>query len=53
MNFEGIITKLVDELDLSGRSNNYLANKNIATIGDLVIKTEAELIESKNLAQKT
>jgi DNA-directed RNA polymerase subunit alpha len=38
----------VDELELSVRSANCLQNANIKTIGDLVQKTEAEMLKTKN-----
>src|SRR5207248_299342 len=37
----------VDELELSVRSANCLQNANIKTIGDLVQKTEAEMLKTK------
>jgi len=40
----------VDELELSVRSANCLQNANIKTIGDLVQKTEAEMLKTKTSA---
>jgi len=41
----------VDELELSVRSANCLQNANIKTIGDLVQKTEAEMLKTKNFGR--
>ncbi|HVO20029.1 MAG TPA: DNA-directed RNA polymerase subunit alpha [Anaeromyxobacter sp.] len=43
----------VDELELSVRSANCLQNANIKTIGDLVLKTEAEMLKTKNFGRKS
>lgn len=43
----------VDELDLSVRSANCLQNANIRYIGDLVLKTEAEMLKTKNFGRKS
>ncbi len=43
----------VDELELSVRSANCLQNANIKTIGDLVQKTEAEMLQTKNFGRKS
>ncbi len=43
----------VDELELSVRSQNCLQNANIRTIGDLVQKTEAEMLKTKNFGRKS
>jgi DNA-directed RNA polymerase subunit alpha len=43
----------VDELELSVRSYNCLKNANIKTIGDLVIKTESEMLKTKNFGRKS
>src|SRR5262249_17365777 len=43
----------VAELDLSVRSSNCLRIANIATIGDLVQKTESELLKTKNFGKKS
>ena len=43
----------VDELELSVRSANCLQNANIKTIGDLVQKTEAEMLKTKNFGRKS
>ncbi len=43
----------VDELELSVRSANCLQNANIKTIGDLVQKTEGEMLKTKNFGRKS
>jgi DNA-directed RNA polymerase subunit alpha len=43
----------VDEMELSVRSYNCLKNANIKTIGELVQKTEAEMLKTKNFGRKS
>ncbi|MFL5290552.1 MAG: DNA-directed RNA polymerase subunit alpha [Myxococcales bacterium] len=43
----------VDELELSVRSANCLQNANIKTIGDLVQKSEADMLKTKNFGRKS
>lgn len=43
----------VDELELSVRSANCLQQANIRTIGDLVQRTEAEMLKTKNFGRKS
>jgi DNA-directed RNA polymerase alpha subunit len=43
----------VEELELSVRSYNCLKNANIQTIGELVQKTEAEMLRTKNFGRKS
>ncbi|MCB1052541.1 MAG: DNA-directed RNA polymerase subunit alpha [Acidobacteria bacterium] len=43
----------VDELELSVRSHNCLKNANIRTIGELVQKTESEILKTKNFGRKS
>lgn len=43
----------VDELELSVRSANCLQNANIKTIGDLVHRSEAEMLKTKNFGRKS
>jgi DNA-directed RNA polymerase subunit alpha len=45
--------KSVDELELSVRSANCLQNANIRFIGELVMKTEAEMLKTKNFGRKS
>jgi len=43
----------VDELELSVRSANCLKNAGISLIGELVQKTEAEMLKTKNFGRKS
>jgi DNA-directed RNA polymerase subunit alpha len=43
----------VEELELSGRASNCFKAANIRTIADLVPKTEAELLKTKNFGKKS
>src|SRR4029077_758738 len=43
----------VEELELSVRSYNCLKNANIRTIRELVLKTEAEMLKTKNFGRKS
>ena len=47
------MSRSVDELELSVRSYNCLKNAGIKTIGDLVTKTEAEMLKTKNFGRKS
>ena len=47
------LSKSVDEMELSVRSYNCLKNANIKTIGELVQKTEAEMLKTKNFGRKS
>ncbi len=47
------LLKKVDELELSVRSSNCLKNDNIIYIGDLVQKTEAEMLRTPNFGRKS
>src|SRR5690348_8424553 len=46
------LNRSVEELELSVRSYNCLKNANIQTIGELVQKTEAEMLKTKNFGRK-
>ncbi|MPY90530.1 MAG: DNA-directed RNA polymerase subunit alpha [Luteitalea sp.] len=48
-----LLDKSVDELELSVRSYNCLKNANIRTIRELVTKTEAEMLRTKNFGRKS
>ena len=48
-----VLSRSVEELELSVRSYNCLKNANIQTIGDLVQKTEAEMLRTKNFGRKS
>jgi DNA-directed RNA polymerase subunit alpha len=47
------LSKSVEELELSVRSYNCLKNANIATIAQLVTRTEAEMLKTKNFGRKS
>jgi DNA-directed RNA polymerase subunit alpha len=47
------LAKSVDEMELSVRSYNCLKNANIRTIGELVQKTEVEMLKTKNFGRKS
>ncbi len=47
------LNKSVEELELSVRSYNCLKNANIQTIGELVTKSEAEMLKTKNFGRKS
>jgi DNA-directed RNA polymerase subunit alpha len=51
--FNENLLRSVDELELSVRSANCLANANIKYIGDLVQKTESEMLKTKNFGRKS
>ncbi len=48
-----VLNRSVEELELSVRSYNCLKNANIQTILDLVQKTEAEMLRTKNFGRKS
>ncbi len=48
-----VLNRSVEELELSVRSYNCLKNANIQTIGDLVQKTESEMLRTKNFGRKS
>jgi DNA-directed RNA polymerase subunit alpha len=48
-----VLWRSVDELELSVRSANCLQNANIHYIGDLVQRTEAEMLKTKNFGRKS
>jgi DNA-directed RNA polymerase subunit alpha len=47
------LLRSVDELELSVRSANCLENANIKYLGDLVQRTEAEMLKTKNFGRKS
>jgi DNA-directed RNA polymerase subunit alpha len=53
MPFNKNLLRKVDELELSVRSANCLKNDNIVYIGDLVQKTEAEMLRTPNFGRKS
>ncbi len=51
--YNPVLLKKVDELELSVRSRNCLQNDNIVYIGDLVTKTENEMLRTQNFGRKS
>jgi len=51
--FNPALLKKVDELELSVRSANCLKNDNIVYIGDLIQKSEAEMLRTPNFGRKS
>lgn len=51
--FNKNLLRKVEELELSVRSANCLKNDNIIYIGDLVLKTEAEMLRTPNFGRKS
>jgi DNA-directed RNA polymerase subunit alpha len=50
---KGILTKTIDEMELSVRSHNCLQAAGIKTIGNLVEKEESEMLKFKNFGRKS
>ncbi len=48
-----LLQKPIDDLDLSVRSANCLRNASINTVGDLVVRTESEMLDTKNFGRKS
>jgi len=48
-----LLTRSVEEMELSVRSYNCLKNANIQTLGDLIQKTESEMLRTKNFGRKS
>jgi len=48
-----VLNHSVEELELSVRSSNCLRDAGIATLGDLVMKTEAEMLKYRNFGRKS
>ena len=48
-----LLSRSIDDLDLSARSANSLKNADIKTLGDLVSRTERQMLETKNFGQKS
>jgi DNA-directed RNA polymerase subunit alpha len=53
LEFNPLLLKKVDELELSVRSANCLKNDNIVYIGGLIQKTEAEMLRTPNFGRKS
>ena len=47
------LNRSVEDLELSVRAYNCLRNANIQTIGDLVMRTESEMLKTKNFGRKS
>ncbi len=45
--------KSIDDLELSVRATNCLRSANIATVGELVQRTEADMLKTKNFGRKS
>jgi DNA-directed RNA polymerase subunit alpha len=53
LEFNAALLKKVEELELTVRSANCLRNDNIVYIGDLIQKTEAEMLRTPNFGRKS
>lgn len=53
LEFSAALLKKVDELELSVRSANCLKNDNIVYIGNLIQKSEAEMLRTPNFGRKS
>ena len=51
--FDPILLRPVDDLELTVRSANCLKAENIYLIGDLIQRTEVELLKTPNLGKKS
>jgi len=51
--FDPVLMRLVDDLELTVRSANCLKAENIFYIGDLIQRTEVELLKTPNLGKKS
>lgn len=49
----GILAQPIEEMDLTVRSYNCLKREGVATVGDLVQKSEEDLLEIRNFGQKS
>ena len=48
-----LLFKSIDDLELSVRATNCLRSANIALVGELVQRTEAEMLKTKNFGRKS
>lgn len=53
LDFPAALLKKIDDLELSVRSMNCLRGENIVYIGDLVHKTESEMLKTPNFGRKS
>lgn len=51
--WEALYGRRVDDLDLSIRTYNCLKNANIGTVGELALRTESDLLRTKNFGRKS
>ncbi|MDM8334996.1 DNA-directed RNA polymerase subunit alpha [Wolbachia pipientis] len=51
--YDPVLLRKVDEMELSVRSHNCLKNENITYIGDLVQRTESEMLRTANFGRKS
>ncbi|QKX01609.1 DNA-directed RNA polymerase subunit alpha [Wolbachia endosymbiont of Cruorifilaria tuberocauda] len=53
LGYDPILLRKVDEMELSVRSHNCLKNENVTYIGDLVQRTESEMLRTANFGRKS
>ncbi|UWI83148.1 DNA-directed RNA polymerase subunit alpha [Wolbachia endosymbiont of Howardula sp.] len=53
LGYDPVFLRKVDEMELSVRSHNCLKNEKITYIGDLVQKTESEMLRTANFGRKS
>ncbi|MCV3769257.1 MAG: DNA-directed RNA polymerase subunit alpha [Wolbachia pipientis] len=53
LGYDPILLRKVDEMELSVRSHNCLKNENVIYIGDLVQRTESEMLRTANFGRKS
>ena len=53
LEIKGILTKSIDEMELSVRSHNCLQAAGIKTISELVVNEESEMLKFKNFGRKS
>ncbi len=53
LSFNPVLLKKVDELELSVRSQNCLQNEKIDYLGDLVMKSENDMLKTPNFGRKS
>jgi DNA-directed RNA polymerase subunit alpha len=49
----GVLAQPIEDMDFTVRSYNCLKREGVATVGDLVQKTEEDLLEIRNFGQKS
>jgi DNA-directed RNA polymerase subunit alpha len=49
----GILAKPIEDMDLTVRSYNCLKREGVTTVGELVQKSEEDLLEIRNFGQKS